>query len=244
MNYENEETNLLLEGKDFKYRDYVITMGLSEGSQGVMFVLYGVEKAFEGRETFPQNPYSYMGQLSNDFDQAVKAARLKVPTGVKIHVWDDVAMADRKAEVLTIPFGKYKGTLISELVDKDFKYVYWMSQNCTFKGKQLIEAMSKYASIARDMIIEENEANEKPLLEIEAKTNIKTLKIAFVKLLGARNAYSDDIIYKTTLFNEDGNRFVYTGKRLGVKDETIELKCKVKQAYTFLGRNYNKLNLR
>jgi len=72
---EQEIENLLKgDGRVNEIRNYVICMGQSSGSKGVMFVMYSELKKCESVYV---NPFIYLGQLADDFENAVINARLK-----------------------------------------------------------------------------------------------------------------------------------------------------------------------
>ena len=118
----------ILDGEDNKMRDYYITLGQSSSSKGVMFVLYSVLKKCMSAHV---DPYTYLGQLSNNLEDAVYAARKKVKK-FKIQIADEETMEKRKLSNI-IGFGKYKGKTIEEIFDIDYKYVYWLA-NKSYNG--------------------------------------------------------------------------------------------------------------
>ena len=224
-----------IEGEKHPIRIFAITLGLSLGSKDVMFVLYSITRPTETVKTKPV--FTYMGQLSNDFDKAVEVAKERV-NGYEIELWDKENF--EQAKPLLIKFGKYKGKTIEEVYDIDSGYIFWMSNNINLdmNGKRFNEKLAEYAKLSRDLIIQKNEEKSLPHLPIEDTTSVKKLTIYSI----STDSW-DNIVNR--MLDENGNRIQYSGSRqLGEKGETVELKCRVKKHFSSMGLNFNVVGLR
>jgi uncharacterized protein (DUF3820 family) len=230
------ETLDLLDGEDNQFRDYFITLGQSESSKGVMFVLYSVLKKCTSAHV---NPCNYLGQLSNNLEDAVISARKKVGK-FKIQIEQEETMNLRKQHGV-IGFGKYRGKTIEEIFDIDYKYVYWLANKSYFGelkiNKKLQSTLNEYYSISKELIVEENRQKSKPALLIDKEKVERTLICYKIK----DSYYGLVQRFKDT----EGNIFQYSGKRLVDKEgDTITLNCKVTKSFESLGYVFNKINLR
>jgi len=233
----------ILKGEDNSMRDYYITLGQSPSSKGVMFVLYSVLKKCTSAYV---NPYTYLGQLSNNLNDAVTAARAKIAK-FQIQVIDEETMQDRKQSDI-LGFGKYKDKTIEQIFDIDHGYVFWLSSainNGTFKkklNKKLTNALNEYHAISKELIVTENKAKSKPALPIDTELVERTLTCYKVVEPGEHDLF---MLITQRFKDADGNIYQYKGTRqLAEKDETITLDCKVTANWESLGMTFNKINLR
>lgn len=227
----------ILQGEQNPIMSYHITLGQSNSSKGVMFVLYAISKKI--------NTYTspiYLGQLALRFEDAVIAARNKIKN-FQINVDDDETFRQRR-EPKTMPFGKYKGMTIEEIFDKDYKYIFWLATSDSrfyIKSKCVLEAIEAYKLVAKDLVVEANKINSSSIaLPIEDKLVERTL-----------NCYKStpsDSFHGVNSFNYSftdatGNKFRYTGsKNIEMGEQT--LKCKVVKNFESLGIIFNVIKLR
>lgn len=242
MDFElNDELVAILEGDTNPLRDYYITLGQSSSSKGVMFVLYSVLKKCTSAYV---NPYTYLGQLSNNFTDAVHAARKKIKT-FRIDVDSEETFAERKQSNV-LGFGKYKGKTIEKIFDVDHKYIFWLSSKVNqgeFKklNKKLTNALNEYHAISKEMIVTENKAKSNPALPLDTELVERTLTC--YRIITPQVEWEDVVTQRFK--DEAGNTFQYKGTRqLADVDETITLKCKVTANWEALGYVFNKINLR
>jgi len=241
MDFElNDELVAILEGDTNPLRDYYITLGQSSSSKGVMFVLYSVLKKCTSAYV---NPYTYLGQLSNNLTDAVHAARKKIKT-FRIDVDSEETFERKQSNVLG--FGKYKGKTIEEIFDVDHKYIFWLSSKVNQGGfkklnKKLTNALNEYHAISKEMIVTENKAKSNPALPIDTELVERTLTC--YRILTPQVEWEE---VTTQRFKDaDGNTYQYKGTRiLAELNETITLKCKVTANWEALGYVFNKINLR
>ena len=241
---EQEIENLLKgDGRVNEIRNYVICMGQSSGSKGVMFVMYSELKKCESVYV---NPFIYLGQLADDFENAVINARKKVK-GFPIEVWDDETFRKRKAKnpaynsnSLVITFGKYAGKTVPEIFDLDYSYLYWLANNGQFRSAAIIDAMEQYKEIAKEMIITTNREKSNSALPVENDCIIRNVKI----LSTTFNPEWNTLKYK--LVDSDGNKFIYNGTSIKttIIGECIDFKCRVAKSFESMGVTFNVLKTR
>jgi len=226
----------VLNGEVNPLRDYFITLGQSSGSNGVMFVLYALNKKCVSAHV---DPFNYLGQLSDNLPTAILSARRKV--GKFQIILDTEETFNNRKLPDQIGFGKYKGKTIEEIFDIDPKYIFWLGTKAN-KGelklnKRLINTLNEYFLISKELVIEENKKKSQPILPIDTKKVTRTL-ICY-KLI-------NDIDFFTHRFKDsDGNIFQYKGKKLVEKEgDIITLGCKVTKSFEYLGLVFNKINLR
>lgn len=229
----------LLKGDKNPIRNNIITLGQSLGSKGVMFVLYS--ELIELPPNFIGDKYIYRGNLSDDFETAIKNARKRCGR-FEILVDMDETFSNRRIPS-TIPFGKYIGKTVEEVFDIDYKYLWWFANNAKkIKSSKLIHKLEQYREIAKELIVEENKEKTLGFIPIESKTILRTLTIT-------SNYESDGYGYDTKInnirmFDNKGFKYSYKGKNLGNCGETIKLKCKVTKHFNSMGNDFNKINLR
>jgi len=219
----------ILDGVKHETRRFVITIGQSSASKGVMFVLYSCP--------LKMNPYikdTYLGTLAIDFEDAIQNARKKLGH-YRIDVDIDETFGSRR-ENNTFPCGKYTGKTVADVFDMDYKYIFWAARNFTCKSKKLMMELAEYGEIAKDLILEENRSKSNDALPIDSKKVERELKI----LSKWENFYG--VTFR--LMDDKGNIFQYEGKDLGEKGETIQLTCKVKGSFESMGKVINKIRLR
>jgi hypothetical protein len=247
-----ENNYSLLDGELNPLRDYVITLGMSSGSKGVMFVLYSVLRECK---SIYVNPYNYMGILADDINTAIVNARKKV-SKFKISIDCDETFRER-AKPLAMPFGKYKGMLISEIFDIDEKYLFWLcgSDSINYiKNNTLIENIRQYGLIAKENIVTENREKFSNIgyIAIEDVASEKQLKVVHFKV--NENAFSYgygdcSVSYIFKLVDSVGNKFEYYGSSSKVyahreSNEFFTFKCKVVKHIEKMGVPYNILKIR
>jgi hypothetical protein len=240
----------LLSGETNPLRDYIITLGMSNNSKGVMFVLYSVLRKCDSPYV---NPYNYMGILGGDINTAIINARKRISRyEIKI---DCSETFGKRAKPLSMPFGKYKGMLISEIFDKDEKYIFWLSGSDSLsyiKSQTLLENIKQYGLIAKENIITENREKFSNIgfLDIEEVANEKSLKVVSYKEYVNISYYSNGVTYVFKLVDEIGNKFEYSGtsktviEHMEKKDIFFKLKCKVVKHVEKMGVPYNILKIR
>lgn len=248
----NDNNMLLLDGEINPLREYIITLGMSNNSKGVMFVLYSVLRECK---SIYINPYNYMGILGGDIDTAIVNARKKI-SRFKITIDIDETFGKR-AKPLSMPFGKYKGMLISEIFDIDEKYIFWLSNSDSMgyiKNNTLYDNIKQYGLIAKENIIVSNREkfSELNFVNIEETASEKMLKVVHCKL--NENAFSYgyndcSVSYIFKLVDTDGNKYEYYGSSTKVyeqkdSNEFFKLKCKVVKHVEKMGVKYNILKLR
>lgn len=235
----------ILKGEENPIRSYVICMGQSEGSKGVMFVMYSVLKKVSSPYV---NPMTYMGILADDFETACINARKRCPR-FQIDVWDSETFANRKTaicsnpETLVITFGKYAGLTITQIYDKDVDYLYWLAKNGTFKSQYIAAAMGQYREICKENIIDRNKKESKNALPVEEKCSTKNLKVLSIFREEGCYNYHDTLTFKVKMIDDAGNRYYYTGTSRtfwGVeRDNAVEFKCRVTGSFEAMGLVYN-----
>jgi hypothetical protein len=100
----------ILKGDVNPLRNYVITLGQTCASKGVMFVMYSYLKECNSPHV---NPANYLGNLGADMQTAVANARKRVPKfEIQIEDWETVS---KRLTNNTMPFGKYKGSSIESI---------------------------------------------------------------------------------------------------------------------------------
>jgi len=221
----------MLSGEINPIREYYITLGQSSNSKGVMFVLYSYLKKCSSPYV---NPFIYLGNLGIKFETAVKNARTKV--GKFQIVIEDYETLNVRRDNNTIPFGKYRGLSVEDLFDKDPKYLFWLSNNANIKSKKLNSQLEQYRLLAKEIIIEENKEKSLDFLPLDAKKVERKLTIY--------KYFVNDFGNQYRLTDSDGNKYSYSGKRLGENGEEITLLCKVTGGFSSMGVNFNKINLR
>ena len=230
------------DGRVNEIRNYVICMGQSSGSKGVMFVMYSELKKCESAYV---NPFIYLGQLADDFENAVINARKKVH-GFPIEVWDDETFKVRKSrnanynsDSLVITFGKYAGKTVPEIFDIDYSYLYWLANNGQFRSPAIIDAMEQYKDIAKEMIITTNREKSNSALPIENNLVVRNVKILSTTV----DIEWNTIKYK--LIDADGNKFIYNGTAIkNVVGESLDFKCRVANSFESMGVTFNVLKTR
>lgn len=248
----NNDNMLLLDGELNPLRDYIITLGMSNNSKGVMFVLYSVLRECKSAYV---NPYNYMGILGGDIDTAIINARKKI-TRYKISIDCDETFGKR-AKPLSMPFGKYKGMLISEIFDIDEKYIFWLCNSDSMgyiKSNTLYDNIKQYGLIAKENIILNNREkfSELNFIDIEDVSTEKRLKVVSCKVNDNAFSYGYgdySISYIFKLVDEKGNKYEYYGTSSKVyeqreSNEFFTLKCKVVKHIEKMGVKYNILKMR
>jgi uncharacterized protein (DUF3820 family) len=233
-----------LKGEINPMRNYVITLGQSDNSKGVLFVLY----SYLRKCTSPHvNPANYLGNLGGDIETAVKNARKRVPRfQINIEEWETVA---KRLSNNTMPFGKYKGMPIEDIFDKDEQYLLWVANSDSInyiKSEGCVSLIREYSAIAKENITQANKAKStSKALPIEEKTSEKelTLYSFFVKT----NEFGD--AWNVAKFKDaEGNKYVHQGNSKKITKELentkIILKCRVVGNYEAMGIIFNKLKLR
>ena len=228
----------ILNGVDHHRFNYVITLGLTKHSKGVMFVLYAVTNPHtmnaEKTNIFVYKDL-YLGQLSSDFGKAVEAARAKIPK-YKILVWDDTTFINRKFNVLN--FGKYNGKTVEEIFDIDQKYIFWAAKNVSPKTKKMSELFAQYRIIERDLAIKENRTKSNGALPLDLVKTTRKLKVYSF----SHGFYPNQ--FQTRLRDENGNKFSYTGKWLDDVGEEVVFTGFVKGSFEAMGVMFNTLAIR
>ena len=158
-----------------------------------------------------------------------------------------------------MPFGKYKGMLISEIFDIDEKYIFWLCNSDSMgyiKSNTLYDNIKQYGLIAKENIINANrdKFSELNFVNIEDTVSEKLLKVISCKLNenGFVYGYGDCnnvISYIFKLVDTDGNKYEYYGSSSKVyeqrdSNEFFKLKCKVVKHSEKMGVKYNILKLR
>lgn len=232
-----ESANLdILNGQVNPLRTYHITTGQSESSKDVMFVLYACPKSSIVKPT-------YLGTLAINFDDAIIAARKKVPM-FQIEVDTEETFSNRR-EVNTLPFGKYKGMTIEQVFDVDPKYIFWLSGSDSrlyIKSKNVLQAIEQYGPIAKELIVTENKARSTSIaLTVEEKSTLKTLTC-----YKSTPVESDFLVhaFKSYFADADGNKYAYTGGKKFEVGATVDIKCKIVSNYEALGILFNVIKLR
>lgn len=244
---ENEINEILAgNGKVNEIRNYVICMGQTSSSKGVMFVLYSELKKCNSPYV---NPFIYLGQLADDFENAVLRAREKVH-GFKIEVWDDETFKERKRkassnpETLIVEFGKYNGMTVKQIFDVDYNYLYWLANNGNFRNKFMQDAMEQYKDICKELIVTNNREKSQQALPVETELSIKKLTIKSIDVVNG--VYGST--YRVKLVDEKMNKFIYNGNSSSViyntQGDSIEFKCRIAGNYESFGVTFNVLKVR
>lgn len=242
----------IIAGTENDIREFVITLGQSDKSKGVMFVLYSVLK----KVTSPYvNPLTYLGILGDDIETACINARKRIKN-YRISVWDEETIRSRKEairsnpESLIIDFGKYKGLTVSELYEKDVDYLFWLANNGNFKSKYMAAAMEQYREICKENIISRNRDMSLPALSAEGKATVKVLTITSLYAESSENPYSGrmQLYFKVKLIDVYGNRYSYSGTSnvfdCKGKGDEVEFKSRITRSYEAMGITYNVLKIR
>lgn len=242
--------NSILFGERNPLRDYVICMGQSDASKGVMFVFYSVLRKASSPYV---NPMCYLGILADDLETAIINARKRCPR-YQIEIWDEETFSSRKIaicsdpETLVVDFGKYKGMTVRQIFDKDVDYLYWLANNGKFKSKYMAATMDQYREICKENIITRNMKDSRSALPIEDKCSLKRFMVLSVYREDGCYGYHDTLTFKVKMIDEAGNRYYYTGtssKFWGAKkDDTVELRCRVAGCFESMGITYNVLKTR
>ena len=251
---ENITTDIenIIKGERSEYVDYIITLGLSGRSKGVMFVLYTYNKKVISPYV---NPYVYLGLLGGDLKTACINARKRIKTH-ELQLWDEETMRERQKTyandptTILIPFGKYKGLSIAELYDTDLNYLYWLANNGVFKTQYLNDAMQQYREICLNTIITNNKAQSNSVaLPIEEHATLKKLKIYNYKREEVvYYGYVEQVLFSVKLIDDAGNKYTYWGSSKVFenkqKDDEIEFKCRIAKTYESMGIVFNVLKMR
>jgi len=242
---ELEQFEELLKGETNPLREYVITLGQSNGSKGVMFVLYSYLKKCESAYA---NPAVYLGTLSSDFETAVLKARQRVPK-FQINIEEYETFRNRLRPCV-MPFGKYKNQTIEEIFEQDEKYLFWLSGSDSImyiKSQTTIDIVRQYAEIAKENIVVANREASNPALELETALVERKLTVYSYKLeeVPSYSGYGNDYTETYKMKDEFGNKFVYRGKSSKLDRDTkeITLKCRVVDSFESLGVTFNKIKL-
>lgn len=241
----------LLEGEINPMRDYVITLGQSSNSKGVMFVLYSILK---NPVSAYVSPMTYLGILADDIETAIINARKRVPK-FQITIEDYETIKDRR-NPLTMPFGKYKGEAIEAIFDKDEKYIYWLHNSDSvnyIKSNAFLEKLADYAAIAKENIITANKEKSNPALPIDAQAIERKLIIYSANIKDSDFGYNQ-VVYIFKMKDEFGNFYQYKGNSEifvqhfsdvvnKINVETI-IKCKVSGNFESMGLIFNKIKMR
>lgn len=239
-----EEIKKMLDGENNPLRQYLITLGQTYASKGVLFVLY----AYNIGCTSPYaKSLTYLGNLGADINTAVINARKRIPKFQLII--DEYETVQNRRHNDTMPFGKYKGKTIEEIFDIDEKYIFWLSNSDSLryiKSKKLFESLAQYSEIAKENIIAENEAKTNPALPIDEQRVERNLKLYRRDSLGKGEYGLPVNVFK--FIDDLGNKYYYKGSatklhKLSVND-TILLSCKVIDNFTSIGIVFNKISLR
>lgn len=238
----NEKLSRMLIGEVNEHRDYYITLGQSNGSKGVMFVLYSILRKCESAYV---NPLTYLGILGDDIETAIINARKRIKF-YEIKVDVTKTFRDR-AERNLMPFGKYKGKTIEEIFDIDENYIYWLYNSDSvkyIKSNTLLQKLVDYAQIAKENIISFNKLSSKPALQIETTKTNKELTVVNIREEGS---YYDSPIFNILLKDSEENLFKYIGSSKKLidknKGDVISLNCRVISNYEYLGKIYNNIKL-
>lgn len=232
----------ILKGDVNPIRNYVITLGQSSASKGVMFVMYSYLKVCKSPHV---NPANYLGNLGADMETAVANARKRVPKfEIQIEDWETVS---KRLTNNTMPFGKYKGSSIESIFDKDEKYLLWVANSESFQYIKAVgcrSLISEYSKIAKENITQTNKSNSlSKALPIEDKTNVKELTV--YSIYNSQSEYGDPYrVVKLTDVN--GNKYKYNGSSNKITNDTkeISLKCRIVSNYESMGIIFNNLKLR
>ena len=232
----------LLKGEINPLREYVITLGQSVNSKGVMLVMY----SYLRKCTSPHvNPANYLGNLGMDIETAVLNARKRVPKfQINIEAWETVS---KRLSNNTMPFGKYRGMTIEDIFDKDEQYLLWIATSDSInyiKSEGAVNLIKEYSAIAKENITNSNRSKStSKSLPIEEKTSVKDLIMYsfFVKTNDGVDSYN-----VAKFKDADGNKYVYQGNSKKITKETVkmDLKCRVVGSYEAMGIVFNKLKLR
>ena len=247
----NIDIEKITDGEVSEYTEYIITLGMSCASKGVMFVLYAHHKKVISPYV---NPYTYLGLLGDDLETACINARKRIKRH-KLYIYDDETMRNRQKTyaydptTIIIPFGKYKGLSVAQLYDKDVNYLYWLANNGSFKTNYLNDIMKQYREICRETISNTNKSESTSIaLPIEDKATIKKLKIYSYKREEIQNYGLWNNYYHVKFIDNAGNKYGYCGSSKifenKQKDDEIEFKSRIVKTYESLGIIFNVLKLR
>jgi hypothetical protein len=241
----------LLSGDINPIRDYVITLGQSSNSKGIMFVLYSVLRKPTSAYV---SPLTYLGILADDIDTAIINARKRIPK-FKLIIEDYETLRDRR-HPLNMPFGKYKGESIETIFDKDEKYIYWLLNSDSIKyikSNSLYEKIVEYAQIAKENIIISNKEKTNNALPIDANAVERKLTIYSAHIDDSIFGYNN-VTYKFKMKDEFGNLYSYQGSSeifvqhfsevIHKNNIDILVKCKVSGNFEAMGLIFNKIKLR
>lgn len=194
---------IAIEGQKNETREFAIVLGQSEGSKGVMFVLYSFPRPnFRTKTNLPV----YLGTLADDLPNAIEAAKRLAP-GWEILVWENEAAQERrKYQYGYLSFGKFKDQHIEDVLDTDPKYFWWMINNCRFKG-ELKDLVESYRDAAKSIVIKMNGDNAQPALEVGTVVEFKKLTVSSKEDQGAFVRGAKPTL-KYTMKDGEGNRFV------------------------------------
>lgn len=238
-----EKMQELLQGEQHPNMDFVICLGQSDGSKGVLFTMYAFRKNAVSQYANVQN---YMGNLADDLENAIVAARRKIKH-YAIQIWNDETFRTRKIASIdpTIEFGKYKGSTVSQIFDKDVDYLFWLSRKGNFKAKYMRDVMAQYGELSKCLIVERNTKTNKEPLEVDLKLKLRELNVLSI-FEGV--GLNDAPLYTVKLTDEEGNKFYYKGTTTQLKDvkknDTLNFKAKLVSHFESMGITYNVLKMR
>lgn len=241
----------LLKGDINPLRDYVITLGQSNNSKGVMFVLYSILRKPASAYV---SPLTYLGILADDIDTAIINARKRIPN-FKLTIEDYETIRSRR-DSLTMPFGKYKGETIESIFDKDEKYIYWLYNSDSvkyIKSNTLLQKLADYAQIAKENIITANKEKTNDALPMDISPIERKLTIYSAHINNSIFGFNQ-VTYKFKMKDEFGNLYSYQGSSeifvqhfsevINKNNIDILVKCKVSGNFESMGLIFNKIKLR
>ena len=105
---------------------YYLTLGQSDSSKGVRFVLY---KHLLECKSPHVNPFQFQAILADDLIEAAKKARTYTGKTEVVIDFDSNKLISEYRKPNIIPFGKYKGQHIEDVLQSDPSYVLWLANS-------------------------------------------------------------------------------------------------------------------
>lgn len=207
---------------------FYVTLGQSSNSKNVRFVLY----RWLNKVISPYvNPFQFVGILCDDLIEACEKSLVVAGVNPILIDFDVQRLKKEKMKPNFIPFGKYKGKHIEDILETDPQYIYWLSNNYSGNNKGLMYRLDELRQVSREKVIYENRTN--------SKSNFVGVEGQRINVVGTvQSIYPADFNgFVIKIMDTNGNFLTKTGtlpKNLK-KGDVISIEGMVKKHYEKMG---------
>ena len=215
--------------------EFYLTLGQSDNSKDVRFVLYRFNLKCASAYV---DPFRFCCILADDLMEAAIKARRIAGKNVVIVDFDSQRLKKEKSKPNYLPFGKYEGQSINDVMEVNPSYVLWLSNNYNGRNKGLIERLSEIRQEAAAKVTEINrEKGSSYIGEVGQKVKVEG---EVISIATTGNYYSDEVIHKIRVKDDNGNTVTRSGKLPdGIeKGARITIEGTVKNHSEYLGVKY------